>query len=75
MRCAGLVSGVFRNTQMPLPWRRGSSARGFLGIPDTDVGRTRFGAMFRFHSHHNALDRIVRPAVGFGEGVEKPESG
>ena len=29
------------------------------------------GAMFRFHSHHNALDRIVRPAVGFGESENK----
>jgi len=30
------------------------------------------GAMFRYHSQHNALDRIIRPAVGFGEGVQKP---
>ncbi len=32
------------------------------------------GAMFRLHGHHNAMDRIVRPAVGFGEGVQKPET-
>jgi hypothetical protein len=31
-------------------------------------------AMFRLHGQHNALDRIVRPAVGFGEGVQKPET-
>ena len=41
---------------------------------NTDLEMLGVGAMFRFHAHHNAMDRIVRPAVGFGEGVQKPET-
>ena len=41
---------------------------------NTDLEMLGVGAMFRFHGHHNAMDRIVRPAVGFGEGVQKPET-
>jgi hypothetical protein len=39
---------------------------------NTDLEMLGVGAMFRFHNHHNTLDRIIHPAVGFGEGVQKP---
>jgi enoyl-CoA hydratase len=41
---------------------------------NTDLELLGLTAMFRLHSHHNALGRIVRPAVGFGEGVQKSET-
>ena len=34
---------------------------------NTDLEILGLGAMFRLHAHHNALGRIVHPAVGFGE--------
>jgi enoyl-CoA hydratase len=43
-------------------------------VLNTDLEILGLGAMFRLHSHHNALGRIVHPAVGFGEEVEKPET-
>jgi enoyl-CoA hydratase len=43
-------------------------------VLNTDLEIMGLGAMFRYHGQHNAMDRIVRPAVGFGEGVQKPET-
>jgi hypothetical protein len=27
--------------------------------------------MFRYHGQHNAMGRVVRAAVGFGEGIQR----
>ena len=44
-------------------------------VLNTDMEIMGIGAMFRYHSQHNAMGRVVRAAVGFGEGVEKPKTG
>lgn len=43
-------------------------------VLNTDLEIMGLGAMFRYHGQHNAMGRVVRAAVGFGEGVQRPES-
>ena len=44
-------------------------------VLNTDMEIMGLGAMFRYHGQHNAIGRVVRAAVGFGEGIEKPKTG
>jgi enoyl-CoA hydratase len=44
----------------------------FKEVLNTDMEIMGLGAMFRYHGQHNAMGRVVRAAVGFGEDVEQP---